>query len=262
MQNFLLYLITTLIWGSTWFAIKFQLGVVPPELSVAYRFFLAAVILFIISAWRGLPLRFTLRQHGFIALQGLLLFSLNYILVYVAEGFLTSGLVAVTFSTIIIFNVLFGAIFLKSRIRIQVLLGAVIGIIGLGIIFWSELSDMEVVGNQVIGLTLAVIGSVSASLGNIVSARNQQTSLPVIQTNAYGMVYGASFMLVFAISRGADSLIRFVWRLRFFAALFSIIRIGCGLQQLSHSSWTCGTRSRCLCNCVISRYCPATFGFV
>ena len=111
MYNAFLYIITVLIWGSTWLAIKFQLGVVSPEISIAYRFGLAASILIVFSLIRRLPLRFDLRTHGFFALQGLLLFSLNYILVYFAEGYLTSGLVAIIFSVIIITNVIFGAIF-------------------------------------------------------------------------------------------------------------------------------------------------------
>ena len=102
MYNASLYLITVLIWGSTWLAIKFQLGVVSPELSIAYRFGLAASILLIFSVVRRLNLRFDLKTHGFFALQGLLLFSFNYVLVYLAEGYLTSGLVAIVFSLIII----------------------------------------------------------------------------------------------------------------------------------------------------------------
>src|SRR3972149_4203511 len=113
MSNNLLYLTTVLIWGSTWLAIKFQLGEVPPELSVVYRFSLASILLFAYSAWRRLPLRFTPRQHAFIALQGLLLFSANYIMVYFAELYITSGLAA--------------AIFLGTPVRAQVVLGGVLG---------------------------------------------------------------------------------------------------------------------------------------
>jgi drug/metabolite transporter (DMT)-like permease len=81
MSNGILYLIPVLIWGSTWLAIKFQLGAVAPELSVAYRFALAASILLIYSSARRLQLKFNLRQHAFMALQGLFLFSLNYVLI-------------------------------------------------------------------------------------------------------------------------------------------------------------------------------------
>jgi len=60
----LLYTVTVLIWGSTWFAIRFQLGPVPPDLSVAYRFGLAAALLAGYCLLTGRSLRFPLRAHG------------------------------------------------------------------------------------------------------------------------------------------------------------------------------------------------------
>lgn len=236
MQNNLLYLITVLIWGSTWLAIRFQLGVVAPELSVAYRFFLASALLFLYSAWKRLPLRFSRRQHVFMAMQGLLLFSVNYILVYIAEGFVTSGLVAVIFSSIIILNVFFGALFLGSPVRAQVVLGALVGMLGLALIFWPELSSFDFDSGRAFGLTLAVISSVSASLGNIVSARNQRNDLPVIQTNAYGMAYGASFTLLIAFSRGVelsfDPSFSYVASMLYLALFGSVIAFGSYLTLL------------------------------
>ena len=236
MQNSLLYLITVLIWGSTWLAIRFQLGVVAPELSVAYRFFLASVLLFLYSAWKRLPLRFTPRQQAFMAMQGLFLFSVNYILVYVAEGFVTSGLVALIFSFIIILNVFFGALFLGSPVRAQVVMGALVGMSGLALIFWPELSSFDLGSGRAFGLALAVISSVSASLGNIVSARNQRNDLPVIQTNAYGMAYGATFTLLIAFSRGAelsfDPSFSYVASLLYLALFGSVIAFGSYLTLL------------------------------
>ena len=132
MYNTFLYLITVLIWGSTWLAIKFQSGVISPELSIAYRFGLAAIILIFFSLLRRLPMGFSLKTHAFFALQGFLLFSLNYILVYLAEGYLTSGLVAIIFSLIIVLNVFFGAIFLGNPVRVRVMIGAGIRVIGPG----------------------------------------------------------------------------------------------------------------------------------
>src|SRR3990170_7612690 len=98
MQSALFYTVTCLIWGSTWLVITFQLGVVAAEASIVYRFALAALLLMLYALARRLPMRFTPRQHAFIALQGTFLFSLNYILVYLAEQNLTSGLVAIVFS--------------------------------------------------------------------------------------------------------------------------------------------------------------------
>lgn len=236
MYNATLYLITVLIWGSTWLAIKFQLGVVAPELSIAYRFALAASILIMFSLVRRLPLRFDIKSHGFFVLQGLLLFSLNYILVYLAEGYLTSGLVAIIFSLIIIFNVIFGAIFLGNPIRTRVMIGAVFGLAGLAFVFWPELSSFSLSSLQLLGLIMAFIATISASLGNVVSARNQRHELPVLQTNAYGMLYGALFMLILAFFRGAqlefDTSPGYIVSLIYLAVFGSVIAFGSYLTLL------------------------------
>lgn len=236
MQNALLYLITVLIWGSTWLAIKFQLGSISPEVSVAYRFLLASLLLFAFSRARGLPLRFSRRQHIFIALQGLLLFSVNYILVYFAELNVTSGLVAVIFSTIIILNVIFGALFLKRAVNSQVVLGALVGILGLGLIFWPELRGYNLNGGAVWGIGLALLSSLSASLGNIVSARNQGEGIPVIQANAFGMLYGSLLTLVIAVVRGAefsfDTSLAYLVSLFYLSLFGSVIAFGSYLTLL------------------------------
>src|SRR5471030_1705074 len=97
MSNLGLYSVAVLIWGSTWLVIKFQLGVVPPMVSVSWRFALAALMLLAYCAIRRRPLRFSMRDHLWMALQGILLFGVNYAGVYLAEQYLTSGLVAVVF---------------------------------------------------------------------------------------------------------------------------------------------------------------------
>ena len=236
MYNTFLYLITVLIWGSTWLAIKFQLGVVAPELSVAYRFGLAASILFIFSLVRRLPLRFNLKSQAYFALQGFLLFSLNYILVYMAESYLTSGLVAIIFSGIIILNIIFGSIFLRNPIHLRVVFGGLVGLLGLSLVFWPELSSFDLSSGIVLGIGLAVVAAVSASLGNVVSARNQRNELPVIQTNAYGMLYGAIFMFVLAIFRGAqvqiEPTVGYLMSLLYLAIFGSVIAFGSYLTLL------------------------------
>ena len=99
-----LFLVPTLIWSSTWLAITFQLGVVAPEASVAYRFALAALLIGLGCLATGRSLRFSLRHHALFAAQGALFFGLNYIAIYRAEQYATSGLVAVLFSTIVIMS--------------------------------------------------------------------------------------------------------------------------------------------------------------
>src|SRR5690348_16447960 len=99
MTEALLYLGTILIWGSTWFVIRFQMGVVAPQISVGYRFAIAAILLFGWCRLQGLKTRFTLQDHFFMMLQGIFLFCLNYHLAYLANSLLTSGVNAVIFSS-------------------------------------------------------------------------------------------------------------------------------------------------------------------
>ncbi len=225
-----LYFAAVLIWGSTWYAIKFQLGVVAPEVSLVYRFGLAALILLLFCLMTGRRLRFSARQHGFIALQGLFLFSSNYLIFYWATGLLTSGIVALLFSTVILMNIVNGAIFMGSAIRPRVVLGSGFGIAGIAAIFWSEVSVVENTADTWRGLWMCLIATYFASIGNIISVRNQKTDIPVVQTNAWGMAYGALVMMVFAVISGAsfdyDPALSYSVSLVYLAVFGSILAFG------------------------------------
>ncbi|MEM7260314.1 MAG: EamA family transporter, partial [Pseudomonadota bacterium] len=92
MTNLLLYLATVLIWGTTWYVIKLQLGTVPESWSVAWRFYLAAAALALWLAFRGRLVNLPAgRDLSFVCAQGAMLFSLNYWLFYIASNHLTTG---------------------------------------------------------------------------------------------------------------------------------------------------------------------------
>lgn len=204
MKNVILYLIPALIWGSTWFAITFQVGDVDPIVSVSYRFLLAGLILLGYSKIRKLKLNYTFSEHGFILLQGLFLFGFNYWMVYLAEQTLTSGLVALVFSTMLFMNIFNSRIFLKNVIPWKVYGGAVLGLTGIVMIFYRDLANFSFSDTASIALLQAVGAAYIASLGNIISARNQSAGLPVIQTNAIGMTYGALAMALVALLVGYE----------------------------------------------------------
>jgi drug/metabolite transporter (DMT)-like permease len=223
-MNLFLYAITVLIWGSTWLVITYQLGVVDPILSVAYRFTLASLILILFAWLRKVSLRFSIRDHLFFGLQGVLLFSINYLLVYLAEQYVTSGLVAVIFSMLVFLNILIGALFLGSPVRPNVVVGAVIGLSGISLVFLPELSAFGLEDRGFVGLLLALVGTLSASFGNIVAARNQRAGLPIIPTNAFGMGYGA--ILMFAIALAGNTPFQFEPTLRYTASLLYLALFG------------------------------------
>ncbi len=202
MSNLSLYLACVLIWGSTWFAITFQFGAVPAELSVAYRFGFAAMMLFCWCLVKGLPLRYALRDHLLLALTGVLMFGINYVLVYYSEMQISSGLVAVLFSTFVFMN-LFGArIFFGNPMRPEVVGGAVLGFLGILLVFWPEVAKFSHAGGALTGLALGLLATLSASLGNMVMVRNQTSGIPVVQANAWGMFYGSICVFACAVVAG------------------------------------------------------------
>ena len=236
MNTALLYLTTVLIWGSTWYAITLQLGVVDPVVSVAYRFAIAALILLAWCTVRGKTLRYTLRDHLWIALQGLFLFCANYAVFYVATGYVTSGLVAVVFSTIAAWNLLFSRLFFATPVGWRVLAGAVLGIGGLGLVFWREVEALNFHDDAALGLMLCILATLLASFGNMASARNQSRGLPVLQTNAYGMAYGATFTALFAALTGRafawDPSFDYLWSMLYLALFGSVLAFGAYLTLL------------------------------
>ncbi|WP_299976358.1 EamA family transporter [Desulfobacula sp.] len=204
MRNIILYIITVLVWGSTWLAIKYQLGSVDPMVSVIYRFGLAAALLMLFCYVKGLNLKFSLKEHLFMALLGVLLFSVNYWLVYVAELYLTSGLVAVIFSSIVFMNIANGSIFLGAAVERKMIIGAVFGIIGIVMIFMPEIEAFDLSDKGVFGLSIGFISVLLASFGNITSARNTRNNIPVIQANAFGMGYGTILLALIALILGKE----------------------------------------------------------
>jgi drug/metabolite transporter (DMT)-like permease len=129
-MNIALYLTTVLIWGTTWIAIKFQLGAVPAPVSIAYRFWIAALVLMLILLVRRQKILPPRSAWRYLLAQGLALFCCNFLCFYYATMSVPSGLVAVVFSTAPIWNAINGRIFMKRQIRPQVLGGAVLGLAG------------------------------------------------------------------------------------------------------------------------------------
>jgi len=232
----ILYGATVLIWGTTWLGIKFQLGSVDPMVSVLYRFIAAAIIMMVYCKLARLKMRFRLKDHVFMALQGMFLFSINYWIIYLASVHLTSGLVAVIFSSIVFMNIINGAVLMGSSIRLNVVVGGVIGIAGIAIVFWPDISSFSLSDKAAVGVMLAAGSTFMASLGNIISARHQKYELPVIQTNAYGMTYGALIMGIIVIVGGKtfnfDMSFRYVGSLFYLVVFGTVIAFGCYLKLI------------------------------
>jgi drug/metabolite transporter (DMT)-like permease len=201
-MNLSLYLLTVLIWGTTWIALKLQLGVVAIPASIAYRFALAALVLFaiLLLSRRLQPLD---RRAQLICLaQGLCLFCLNFMCFYTASQWIPSGLVAVIFSTATLWNALNARLFMGRRIAANVLAGGALGLGGLALLFWPELAHHQASRETLLGIGLAVLGTLCFSAGNLLSSLQQQAGLKPLTTNAWGMLYGALLLSGYCLVSG------------------------------------------------------------
>ncbi|MBV8247260.1 MAG: DMT family transporter [Comamonas sp.] len=195
-----LYALVVLIWGSTWIALKMQLGSVPVELSIAYRFGLAALLLF---AWLLLTRQWRVPRGAAaprVLGQGLCLFSLNFVCFMHASETLASGLAAVVFSSASIWNALLARIIYGRRLAPNVLAGSALGLSGLIVLFWPELQQGQHASWQ--GLAWALGGTLCFSCGNMLSASLQAMGYRPLHTNAWGMLTGTALLLVYALIAG------------------------------------------------------------
>lgn len=237
MNNYFLYLLTVLIWGSTWIAINYQLGDVALEASITYRFALAAFILFSFAKIKRLPMRFPLKQHGLFVAFGICLFGLNYLLLYSAQQHINSALACIAFSTLMIMNIVNTRIFYKTKITKQVYIGGTFGLLGIVTLFWPQLSDVTLGTATLLGLGMCLLGTFSASIGNMLSIKNQKNNIPIVAANSWGMLYGAIFtglaVLVQGKQFGFSFEMSYLSSLVYLSLFGSVIAFGCYLTLMT-----------------------------
>lgn len=236
-SNLQLFLTCVVIWGSTWIAITFQFGNVAPEMSVGYRFVLASLLLFVFCRARGLSLKFTARQHVDLVLFGAAMFSISYILVYYAETFIVSGMVAVAYSASPMINMFASRIFFGTAMTMRVAIAALFGIAGIVCVFWTEFGRVSVSRNAELGALLAVLSVVASSAGSMVATRTQRLGYPTWTSMAWGMLYGGVLALLYGLITGQSLLFSFtaeyLLSLLYLAIFGSIITFGCYLTLMS-----------------------------
>ncbi|WP_426141010.1 DMT family transporter [Pseudomonas sp. DWP3-1-2] len=223
-MNLSLYLLTVLIWGTTWIALKLQLGEVAIAVSIVYRFGLAALVLFAILLLSGRLQPVNRRGQLICMAQGLCLFCINFMCFYSASQWIPSGLIAVVFSTSTLWNALNARIFFRQKVARNVLAGGALGLIGLACLFWPELSGHSASRETLLGLGLALIGTLCFSAGNMLSSLQQKAGLRPLTTNAWGMFYGAAVLSLYCVFSGTP--FSFEWNTRYIGSLLYLVILG------------------------------------
>ena len=240
-MNTFLYIIVLLAWGSSWFGISFQLDYdVAPQVSIVWRFLLASLMLFIWCFARGLKLSFPWREHINWLLLGFFLFCINYICAYFGTIYLVSGLVCLIFSTLTLFTVLNGFVFFKKPVRLPILFGAIVGIAGLSIIFSNEISSAEwsLDSGIIKGFLWMLLATFFASIGMLLSGQMQARKIPVIQSNAFSMLYGSLILVTYIsfsdLSFSFDTSYNYVVSLIYLSLVASVIGFGVYLKLVGN----------------------------
>ncbi|WP_416694486.1 DMT family transporter [Candidatus Pseudothioglobus sp. Uisw_050_01] len=240
-MNAFLYIIVLLAWGSSWFGISFQLDYdVAPQASIVWRFLLASLMLFIWCFARGLKLSFPWREHINWLLLGFFLFCINYICAYFGTIYLVSGLVCLIFSTLTLFTVLNGFVFFKKPVRLPILFGAIVGIAGLSIIFSNEISSAEwsLDSGIIKGFLWMLLATFFASIGMLLSGQMQARKIPVIQSNAFSMLYGSLILVTYIsfsdLSFSFDTSYNYVVSLIYLSLVASVIGFGVYLKLVGN----------------------------
>ena len=186
------FIIFTAIWGSTWIVIRDQLGTVPPQWSVTYRFVVAAIAMALVAIWKGDSLRLGPRGLVAAAFLGFTQFCVNFNAVYLAERHITSGVVATVFALLLIPSSLLGWALLGHRPSRRFALSSLVAVAGIGLLFLHELREHPADRSQILaGIGLTLIGMVGASVANVVQARPEVRRFPLYALLAWSMASGA-----------------------------------------------------------------------
>ncbi|MFL5316578.1 MAG: DMT family transporter [Microvirga sp.] len=210
-----LYAVTVFVWGTSWIALKGQLGEVSPEVSTLWRFLLAAPLMWLWALARGDALAYPAADHRRFAAAGALMFSSNFVLFLYGGQYLPSGLLAVVFSLVSILNLLLGAAFLGQPIVPRVALGGMLGAAGIALLYSPQIAGGFERG-ALLGLAFCLAGTLSFCAGNLVSTAIQRRGVPLLAATAWGMTYGVAALAAIVLVRGQPLIVE--WTPRYLGA--------------------------------------------
>ncbi len=222
--DFAAILVCTLSWGTTWFAITKQLGVVDPVVSITYRFALAAALLFAWGALRGEKLNLNRAQHVAAFGVGLFTFAIDYSFVYWAEERVTSAVVAVVFAAMAFVNLVVFRVVFGQRAPLLAWAAGALGVIGVGFLSWEEIVTAEMSSRALTGVVLTLAGVFAAAIGNVYARRGELAGAGVIPSTGWAMGYGAAMLAVFAMVTGKTW--AFEWTAPYILSLLHLSVVG------------------------------------
>lgn len=196
--------VCALIWGTTWYAITWQLGTVDPIASVVWRFGLAGAVLMLACLALRLPLRLTRAQHLAALGQGGFAFSVSYSFTYAAEGHVASAIVAVVFASMTLINLVLFRLFVRQKAALSAWGAALLGVTGVGLLSGGEVLGAGFDARAATGVALALVAVTASAFGNLFAWKGQQEGAPVLPATAWAMAYGAGLLGLYGLLTGVQ----------------------------------------------------------
>lgn len=227
-SNTFLFFGALISWGLTWIIIsETQVNLdVDPFISVAWRFLISSGFVFAYLLLKKKQIKFVLNLHIFFIILGLFLYSLNYIFFYFSNVYLISAMPAVVFCLMSIMNLVGEKFYFEKKILTKTWLGAVLGILGIFIIFNKEILNFNFTVKTHLGLFLAFCATCSASIGNLLSEyNNRKYKIGIFEIMSWSMLYGGLIALVAGLLNGSSPVIP-VTNLKYMLGMFYLIIFG------------------------------------
>ena len=222
--------VCALIWGTTWYGITLQLGTVDPIASIVWRFGLAAVALFGVSALMRQPLRLTRVQHLAALGQGVFAFSISYSFTYAAEGHVASAIVAVVFAALTFLNLVLFRVKEGQRASPPAWGAAVLGVVGVAVLSGGEILGAGLDRRAALGIGLALIATTASAFGNYFAWRGQQRGSQALPATAWAMAWGTALLALYGLVTGVEFTIeptaRYIGSLLYLSLFGSVIAFG------------------------------------
>jgi drug/metabolite transporter (DMT)-like permease len=192
------FVLTALIWGSTWYVIRGQIAGAPAPWAIAYRFALAAPAMVFVALAMGKSLAMPARAHRLALAMGLFQFCGNFTFVYASEAHLTSGVVALIIGMMFVSNALLARILLGQTITGRFVAGSAIALVGIALLLANESRTAPLGQDVALGAVLALAGMLAASLSNVIQAGPSGRDVPLISLLAWAILYGVAIDVLVA----------------------------------------------------------------
>ncbi|MBP7710458.1 MAG: DMT family transporter [Rickettsiales bacterium] len=238
----LAFISMSLAWSFSWFAMKLQVdSLVPPELSVFYRFAFTSLLMFALCFFAKQRTWLRRKEINFFLFIGLTNFFLNFVIGYFAVHYIPSGVIATIFSLSIITSEIISSFVDRRKIEKKVIVSSVLGVIGLMIfilptIHFGEKADAI---KTLTGIGMSLVMMLVFSAGSVAVGKNRQVNgTPLYTSIAFGSAFGSLYLLLFNLLRGNefifDSSAKYLWSFAYLVVVASVVAFICLFYLIQH----------------------------